>query len=105
MKTIPEPADYEQRVQAYQAEGMTRGDAQAIVDAEEMQKPSRIRFNGKRCKGLSESSAVIECAKRAKARPDYDWRVAVDQSNRFTDSWPNHPIARYEVVGTRKGEA
>lgn len=29
--------DYERRVQAYEAEGMTRSDAQAVVDAELMQ--------------------------------------------------------------------
>lgn len=29
--------DYERRVQAYEAEGMTRSDAQAVVEAELMQ--------------------------------------------------------------------
>lgn len=29
-----EPEDYEARVQAYEGEGLTRSDAQAVVDAE-----------------------------------------------------------------------
>ena len=33
----PPPLDYEARVQALEAEGLTRGDAQAVVDAEELQ--------------------------------------------------------------------
>jgi len=35
---LPEPPDYEKRVQAYETQGMTRSDAQGTVDAEEMRK-------------------------------------------------------------------
>ena len=34
-------ADYELRVAALEAEGISRGDAQGIVDAEMMQQPER----------------------------------------------------------------
>jgi len=33
----PPPIDYETRVQMLEAEGLTRGDAQAVVDAEGLQ--------------------------------------------------------------------
>ena len=33
----PPPLDYEARVQALEAEGLTRGDAQAVADAEKLQ--------------------------------------------------------------------
>jgi hypothetical protein len=33
----PPPLDYEARVQALEEEGLTRGDAQAVVDAEGLQ--------------------------------------------------------------------
>ena len=33
----PPPIDYEARVQALEAEGLTRGDAQAVANAEELQ--------------------------------------------------------------------
>jgi hypothetical protein len=34
----PPPVDYEARVQALEAEGLTRSDAQGVVDAEDLMK-------------------------------------------------------------------
>jgi hypothetical protein len=36
----PPPVDYEARVQELEAEGLTRGDAQAVADAEDLQHDS-----------------------------------------------------------------
>ena len=40
---LPEPPDYEARVSALEAQGLTRSDAQGVVDAEEMQRPAFLR--------------------------------------------------------------
>jgi hypothetical protein len=51
----PEPPDYDQRVRAYEAEGMTRSDAQSIVDLEIIRAtptPNTITANTYRSAGI-----------------------------------------------------